>query len=242
MSYADYAPGYVPAAEAPAQARAAFIRRTYLHLAGAILAFAGLEYVLFTQVDQSDLEAVMSRLFASPFSQLLVLGAFIGVGYLARMWAHASTSRPVQYLGLATYVVLQAAIFVPLLWMAVYYLRAPELIERAGVLTLCLFGGLTVAVFTTRKDFTFLGPVLSVSGFLLLGVIVLGILFNFTLGLWFSLLLVGLAAGYILYYTSAVLHHFRTDQHVAAALELFSAVALMFYYILRILLMSRGNR
>ena len=73
------------------------------------------------------------------------------------------------------------------------------------------------------------------------GVIVLGILFNFTLGLWFSLALVGLAAGYILYYTSAVLHHFRTDQHVAAALELFAAVALMFYYILRILLM-RGNR
>jgi len=35
-----------------------------------------------------------------------------------------------------------------------------------------------------------------------------------------------------------VLHHYRTDQHVAAALALFAAVALMFWFIVRIF-MSR---
>ena len=38
-----------------------------------------------------------------------------------------------------------------------------------------------------------------------------------------------MAAGYILYDTSNVLHHYRTDQHVAASLALFASVALLFY-------------
>jgi hypothetical protein len=50
--------------------------------------------------------------------------------------------------------------------------------------------------------------------------------------------MVALASGYVLYSTSNALHHYRTDQHVAAALSLFAAIALMFYYIL-ILFMDR---
>jgi uncharacterized protein len=48
-----------------------------------------------------------------------------------------------------------------------------------------------------------------------------------------------LASGYILYNTSNVLHHYRTDQHVGAALELFAALALLFWYVLRIFMSSR---
>jgi FtsH-binding integral membrane protein len=61
-----------------------------------------------------------------------------------------------------------------------------------------------------------------------------GIVFGFTLGLGFAIMMVGLSAGYVVYYTSNVLHHYRSDQHVAAALSLFSAIALMFWYILSI--------
>ena len=56
------------------------------------------------------------------------------------------------------------------------------------------------------------------------------------LGLWFSAGMVLLAAGYVLYYTSNVLYHYRTDQHVAASLALFAAIALLFWYILRIVM------
>ena len=59
------------------------------------------------------------------------------------------------------------------------------------------------------------------------------------IGLLFSGAMVVLAGGYTLYYTSNVLHHYRTDQHVAASLALFSAVALMFWYILRIFMSRR---
>ena len=50
----------------------------------------------------------------------------------------------------------------------------------------------------------------------------------------FSVAMIGLAAGYILFYTSNVLHHYRKDQHVAASLALFASLALLFWYILRI--------
>ena len=66
-------------------------------------------------------------------------------------------------------------------------------------------------------------------------------LFGLSLGLWFSFAMVGLAAAYIIYDTSNVLHNYRTDQHVGAALELFASVALMFYYILRIFMSERRS-
>jgi FtsH-binding integral membrane protein len=71
------------------------------------------------------------------------------------------------------------------------------------------------------------------------GLIVAGIVFGFTLGLFFALAMVALASGYVLYTTSAILHHYRTNQHVAASLALFAAIALMFWYVIRILMSMR---
>jgi FtsH-binding integral membrane protein len=55
----------------------------------------------------------------------------------------------------------------------------------------------------------------------------------------FSVAMVVLAAGYMLYQTSQVLAHYHPGQHVAAALALFSSVALMFWYVIRIFLRTR---
>lgn len=229
------------AAEAERSERAAFIRRTYAHLAGAVLAFVALETAIFQLVPTETLNAFLRTAFGSPVSVLILFGAFIGVGYLARWWAHASTSPAMQYLGLALYVVFEAIIFVPILYVAISRagLGQENVLPQAAILTLCVFGGLTMAVLTTRKDFSYLGPALSIAGFLAIGVIIAAILFGLTLGLWFSLLMVGLASAYILYYTSNILHHYRTDQHVGAALELFAALALLFWYILQILMSRR---
>lgn len=48
--------------------------------------------------------------------------------------------------------------------------------------------------------------------------------------------MVAYAAGSILYTTSNIIHHYRPDQHVAASLALFAGVALLFWYVLQILL------
>lgn len=216
-------------------ARVTFIRRTYAHLLGAIVAFVGLEFALFQVGIAEKMMGVMSM--GGSMGWLVILALFMFVGWLANKWAMSDTSPALQYVGLGVYVVAEAFLFIPLLYIAANYAE-PSVIPMAGITTLIVFAGLTVAVFMTKKDFSFLRTGLMVAGFLALGAIVVSAIFGFTLGVIFSVLMVGLAAGYILYYTSNVLHHYRTDQHVAASLALFSAVALLFWYILR-LFMSR---
>lgn len=222
------------AAEAAAGERSAFIRRTYMHLAGAIAAFALLEVAL---LQAPFTEKLVQTMLGSQYGWLVVLGLFMVVGYVADRWARSVESPGMQYLGLGLYVVAQAIIFLPLLYLAAEY-GGPDTIKSAALLTLTLFAGLTGTVFITRKDFSFMRGILVLGGFVALGLIVASILFGFSLGVIFSVAMVGLAGGYILYYTSNVLHHYRTDQHVAASLALFAAVALMFWYVLRIF-MSR---
>jgi hypothetical protein len=45
--------------------------------------------------------------------------------------------------------------------------------------------------------------------------------------------------GSILYDTSNVLHHYPEDRYVAAALQLFASVALMLWYVIRLLMDRR---
>ena len=69
----------------------------------------------------------------------------------------------------------------------------------------------------------------------------MGIMFGWALGPIFSVAMVALACGYILYDTSNVLHHYRIGQHVAASLALFASLALLFWYILRIVIALSGR-
>jgi len=221
--------------DAPSQQRADFIRRTYMHLAGAILAFIGLECLFF---NTGLPEAMVGLLVKSQYSWLIVLGAFMLVSWVARGLAEAGVSRELQYVGLGTYVLAESIIFVPLLWFA-NKTCGPSTIGIAGIITGLLFGGLTFTAFTSGSDFSFMGGILKIGGFVALGVIVASIIFGFNLGVIFSAVMVLFAAGVILYNTGAVLHRYNTDQHVAASLSLFTAVALMFWYVLRILMRLR---
>jgi FtsH-binding integral membrane protein len=138
-------------------------------------------------------------------------------------------------------VVAEALIFAPIIFIA-SRLSDPSVIPTAGILTLFLFGGLTAIAFTTGKDFTFLGGILKIGGFVALGLIVCSVIFGFKLGLIFSGAMVVFASAAILYDTSKVMHHFSPDQYVAASLELFASVALLFWYILRILMSLSSRR
>jgi FtsH-binding integral membrane protein len=242
MSQADnpYASWGMVAADAEVSERASFIRKTYLHLAGAVLAFMALEYVLLNQPWAEDLTRMM---MGSRFGWLLVLGGFMGVSYIANAWASSSTSVPTQYLGLGLYVVAEAVIFVPLLYVAHLYGQEAgvNIIQTAGILTAIVFGGLTAIVFLTGADFSFLRTALMLGGWVALGVIVFSMFAGFNLGILFIAALLLLAGGYILYDTSNVLHHYQIGQHVAASLALFAAVALMFWYMVQ-LVMSLNRR
>jgi len=94
-------------------------------------------------------------------------------------------------------------------------------------------------VFITKKDFSFLRSGLMMATGAALMLIIMSLAFGFNLGLVFSVGMVLLAAAYILYQTSQVLAHYDPRQHVAAALALFSSIALMFWYVIRIFMRMR---
>ena len=223
------------AARAIPEERPRFVRRTYGHLAGAVLALVAAVYALLQVPGVGRLAGLMT----TGWNWLVVLVLFAGASYVANRWARRGGSRGAQYVGLGLYVVAQALIFVPLLYTAAYLVDDPTLIPTAGVIACALFLGLTAVAFTTRADFSFLRGLLVVGSLVALGLIVASIVFGFTLGLIFSVAMVGLAGASILYSTSAVLRDYRTDQYVAASLALFAAVATLFYNVLRSLMRLR---
>jgi FtsH-binding integral membrane protein len=218
------------AADAQVTERAAFIRNTYLHLLGAILAMVALDALIITAFD-AQLAAIVPMV-TSGWNWMFVLGGFMLVSFVADRWAHSNTSRSMQYAGLGTYVVAEALLFIPLLYAANRF--APGAIASAGIVTAFVFSGLTLIVFLTKYDFSMLRSAITVGGLVALALIVGGIALGFNLGLWFSIAMVILASASILYSTSNVLRYYNTNQHVAASLSLFASVALMFWYVLQI--------
>lgn len=206
--------------------RSAFIARTYAHLLGAALLFVALEVWFFSSGIVEQLAPAMLSV-----NWLLILGAFILVAMFCGHFAHTLESVPAQYLALGTYVLAEAIIFVPLLYVADRY--APGVILSAGYAAVIGFSALTFIGFYTRKNFSFLGPFLLWIGLGALGLIVVSVLFGFSLGPAFSVAMIVFAGAAILYDTSNVIHEYGEGQHVAAALELFSSFALLLWYLIR---------
>src|SRR6201999_3925784 len=119
------------------------------------------------------------------------MGAFMLTGWLATRTAQTSTSIGMQYFAYAVYVVAEALIFVPLLYIA--DAKAPGTIDSAVLITALGAGGLMVVAHRTRKDFSLLRAILMWGGVVALLAIVGGVVFGAQLGTWFSVLMIGFA-------------------------------------------------
>lgn len=232
-------------AQAQPDERVAFIRKTYLHLAAAVYAFAAISWFALTTL---PLDQWLAQAAQIPMFGLILLGGFIVASMVANKWAHSDASPGLQYAGLGLYVFAMAVIFAPLLYFAQsmtidmgWGLENTNVIAAAALITVVIFGGLTAAVFMTGKDFSFLGTALWVGTIAAFALIVASYFIGFHIGFWFLALMVVIACGWVLYDTSNVMHHYRTDQHVAASLALFASITLLFWYILQIV-MSFANR
>lgn len=224
-------------ASQPVETRANFIRKTYIHLAGAIGVFTLLVYSFCQTLISAGLVENVFSMLSGKFSWLIVIGAFMLVSKVADSWARNSTSKAIQYAGLGLYTLIEAMIFTPLILIATRFGSDFSLIGQAAAITGFLFLGLTFIALTTKKDFSFLGGFLKLGSFLAIGLIVVSVLIpGMSLGLWFMVPMVLIAGVSILYNTSNMIHHYRTDQYVAASLGLFASVALLFWYVIQILL------
>lgn len=239
-----YASFGTTAIEAPAEARLVFIRKTYTHLAAAIYALVGLEYIYFRAL---PLDQWVPSLFSFRWGWLLLFLGYVVVSNIADSWARSDASVGKQYTGLFTYTFAFSVILCPLLWIANHFttnIGGTEFspIAVAAIATLAIFGVLTATVFLTRKDFSFLGPILGIASMVLLGVVALAMFGLLNMGTGLFLVFVAFAGAAILYDTSSVLHYYQTDQYVAASLRLFASLGLLFWYVLQIVISLSSRR
>jgi FtsH-binding integral membrane protein len=230
--------------------RVAFLRKTYAHLGVALIAFAAVTGGMLKFAPETSFK--FSRWALGGYTWLLVLGLFMVVGYVAERLARSETSRGLQYVGLGIAVFAEALLLQPMLWILILRFGGPEtvgvteggmlggtagsILMQAIVITLAIFIGLTLTVFLTKKDFSFMRGALAIATFAALGVIIASAIFGFSLGAIFSGAMILLMAGYILYQTSMVMSYFPPTGYVAASLMLFSTIATLFWYVLRILM------
>ena len=229
--------GAVAAIDAPVSERTAFLQRTYTWLFGGILMFAA---TLWACGNIAPVQSVMVGIWrtiagAGFVGMLIYLAMIMGGGWVVQRFSTKSPLNAVLYF---SYSALFGLLLGPIVLMAAEV--APNALTEASISTVVIFGGLTGYVFWSKKDFNFLGGILNVCFFALLGLGLCSALFGFSLGSLFSMVAVLLYAGYTLYHTSEILHRYPTNMHVSAACVLFVDFIMLFQQLL-MLFLSRDD-
>jgi FtsH-binding integral membrane protein len=216
------------ASEAATDERLAFIRKVYAFLLAGLFVCGMTVYATATIPEVASIGASLWR------SPLLYFALIFGVTFGVRM---VSDRYPIN---IPAYFILTAFYGLMLAPLVIFAEDSfPGVVAQAGTITGVIFGGLTAYVFITKTDFSFLRGVLVVGLLSLFGVALAGLLFGFSVGVWYSYAAVAIFSGYILYDTSNLLHRYGTHQYVTAAIALFIDVVILFKHILLILMRSR---
>jgi len=232
MTYGDL--DLRPVAALDDDTRGDFVVRVYQHLMAAIAVFVGIEAIF---LNTPIAETLFDFFYGGGGGRwLLILGLFMAGQWIAANAAADLLNPQKQYAGLFGSALVYAVLFAPMLH---YVFRHQEnggtTVAAAALITGVAFAGLTVVGFITRKDLSFLRPMV-MYGFVVSAVLILGaILFGFNLGVWFSVAMIALSGVSILYQTQTIIRKYPSQAHVAAALGLFSSVMTMFWYVLRLL-------
>jgi FtsH-binding integral membrane protein len=226
QGYAAPAPARL-VASVSAEEKAAFLRKVFAHVAGAVGVFLILETALQAMPFAEKAASRMTSMW------LLVILAFWVVGWIAGRWTAPGLPLSQQYLGLSLFTVAEAVIFMPLIAYVRLY-QDSSVLPTAGLITLSLGLGLTFLAVDTRTNFTMLRGVMAIGFPVALGLIIASLLFGVGLGTWFSLLMIGLASASILYKTDQITKTSRTDGYVSASLALFASFMLLLWYVIRL--------
>jgi uncharacterized protein len=213
--------------------RVHFIQKTYLHLFLNIVLFSILTFAfLFI----TPLQSLLAVIAGSRWMWLIMIVAFgIGAGILQGV-AYNSTSKTTQYSALLGFILLEALIFSPI---AVYALAVGVLLQ-ALLATIGLFGVLTLSVLVTKTNYNFLQNFLVV-GTLASGLVILiGIAFGLNIfGTIFSIIMILLMCGWVLYDTSKISREYPENKYIAASIAIFADFVSLLWYVIQLLGGSR---
>jgi FtsH-binding integral membrane protein len=212
--------------------RGDFLVKVYQHLLGAVVAFVLFETLLFAT---GAAQGIYDFVAGSGVAWLLLLGAVILLNRFTAQAAFDLANPARQYVGLFGTAAGEALIFAPFLYY-VFNVEGDGTVKvgAAAAITAIGFAGLTVVGLVTRKDLSFLRPIVMWGFLCALGLIVAAIVLGFELGVTFSLAMIALAGVAILYQTQNILRRFPEDAYVGAAVQLFASVMTMFWYVLRL--------
>ena len=221
-----------PAAFAAVAERATFLKKVYGILLLGVLGFAATLWATANVPFANDLAIQVGRLtMGHKWGWAVYMGIFIGGSMVVNRLAE---TRPINVIAYAAWVLILAFLIAPIV-LVLNHTHGPEILTQASMLTALVFGSLTLVVFYTSKDFSFLKGILMLSGLALFATGIAGAIFGFSLGLWFSAAVVVLMAGYILYDTSLILHRLPVTMAMSGAIMLFTDVVLLFKHILLLL-------
>ena len=214
---------YQVAAQAPLEERLNFLKKIYGLLAISILVAIGASWMVMS--NPVALQFALANRF-----MLMILE--IGAIFFA-MWARLKPN-----LGL---IALFGFTFLTGVTTAPYVLYYQAVAGQAASLTVLIFVGLSLYVVTSKKDFSFMGGMLTTG----LIILVLGGLLNAfffhssAAAFMFSSFGVFLFSGFIVYDTFNILHRYPTDEYISATLSLYLDILNLFMSLLHILGGSR---
>lgn len=218
------APAPLPLSEVEqGKVRLSFLRRTYaLFLVGLFVTGIGAFLAL---TNETLLTLVLDHML---IALLLQIGLIIGAGVLRN---RAPWNSVVYF----AFTLLTGIILAPIILAYTYESGSFGVVIQAFVITASIFIGLSVFVFISRKDFSFLGGGLMIALFTLIGLGIVNIFLRTeVLGLFFASLAAIVFSGFILYDTSRLLRYAGQMSPVSAALSLYLDFYNLFLAILRL--------
>jgi modulator of FtsH protease len=203
------------------EARMAYIRKVYTYFALAVA----------TGIGGTLLAVNTSLVFFFATSPFISLILFLGIVWFAgRSAENPTTALPT--LAAATFV--SGMVISPMIYL-VAGTQGMGAIYSALTLTACVFGGLTLYTWVSRKDFSYMGASLMIGLFLVIGVGIVNMFVqSSTLSLAGAIVSVVLFSGFILYDTSRILRQPHLVPPTLAALSLYLDFLNLFMAILRI--------
>ena len=211
------------AAQATVEERMAFLRKIYGLLSLSILVAASASWMTITTPELFQF-AVNNH--------FMIFIAEIGAIFFA-MWA-----RHKENLGL---IALFSFTFLTGLATAPMVAAYGHAVPQAASLTAIIFIGLSIYTITSKRDFSFLGGMLSVGILLLVvgGLLNALVFHSSATSFMFSSFGVFLFSGFIIYDTQNILKRYPTDEYISATLSLYLDVLNLFMSLLHILGGSR---
>ena len=224
-SSAQVAYGITPAASVSVGERLAFIKKVYGLLALSLVT-AAIGAHLGSDPD----------LLLIPVASNMMLFFILEIGLI--FFAQFVSRKPgLNMVALFSFTTVTGLVVGPLL-----YRVGPSIALEAFALTALTFGGLTMYVIFSKRDFSFM------QGFLFTGlmIVVFGALINMFFASPMAHFMISgasvlLFSGFILYDTSNVLRNYGTDEYVSATLALYLDILNLFIALLSILGIARSD-